>query len=287
MNDEKRPSLGVVVIAKNEETDISAFLNHLLPWVDEMVIVDDGSTDGTLDIIRPHGSRITLIEQRMDPEGGFAAQRNLGIDAATADWLLHMDVDERVTAELAEEISAKIQDTGKDAYRFWRLNFYLHRAMKHGGLQRWNDVHLAKRETLRFSGKVHERAELTCGDDRVGQLGSRMWHLADESFSERLSKHVQYTGIESELILAKNIKVRWYHLIYKPIRYTVSTYIKHQGFREGTLGLIYAIHQFNAAFNWYALAWDAQNRIPRQTLEDEVSEGWRAFNVQSGSQRDD
>jgi len=93
----KRATLAAVAICKNEERDIRGFLDHLLPWIDEVVVIDDGSTDRTLEILRAEGDRVTVIERSMDPVDGFAGQRNAGIDAARSDWLIHMDIDERVT----------------------------------------------------------------------------------------------------------------------------------------------------------------------------------------------
>src|SRR2546428_14092308 len=96
-----RPTLGVVAISHNEETDMPGFLEHLLPWVDEIVIVDDGSTDETIQIARAAGPKVKIISSPRQPGEYYSHQRNKGIDAATSDWLLHMDIVERVTPELA------------------------------------------------------------------------------------------------------------------------------------------------------------------------------------------
>ena len=265
------PTLGVVAISKNEEEDMPRFLDHLLPWVDEIVIVDDGSTDATLEIIKAAGPKVKLIEHLMDHDLGFARQRNLGVEEASSDWLLHMDIGERVPPAFAKEILTSIRDDQKDGFRLRRLNFYLHRALRHGGLQRWNQVHLARRESLRFVGRVHERAELTCQQDRIGQLNQMMWHLNDNSFLERLEKSARYSELEGRRIVESGLNVRWYHFLFHPLFRAANVYIRRQGFRDGVPGLIYAFHQFNSTFNWYALAWDTQNRISRKTLEDDIA----------------
>ncbi|MCH7665346.1 MAG: glycosyltransferase, partial [Acidobacteria bacterium] len=74
------PTLGVVAIAKNEEEDMPRFLELLLPWVNEIVVVDDNSADATLEIVKAAGAKVKLIEHRMEDELGFAGQRNLGIE---------------------------------------------------------------------------------------------------------------------------------------------------------------------------------------------------------------
>ena len=100
----KAPTLGVVAICRNEQRDLGGFLEHLLPWVDEIVLVDDGSTDDTLKIARNAGPKVSVISSPRLPGEYFSHQRNKGIKAARSEWLLHMDIDERVTPELRREI---------------------------------------------------------------------------------------------------------------------------------------------------------------------------------------
>ena len=150
------PTLGVVAISYNEEKDLLGFIDHLLPWVDEIVIIDDGSSDRTADIASIKGSKVHFILSPRKEGEFFSHQRNKGIANSSCDWLIHMDIDERVTPALATEILMAISDTTKDAYRFRRKNFFLHRAMRGGGWQDWNLIHLARRSVLKFGGMYHE-----------------------------------------------------------------------------------------------------------------------------------
>ena len=193
MKKNTEPTIGVVAISKNEEVDMPHFLRHLVDWVDEIIIVDDGSTDSTKEIILSFGTKVKLVEQKMDIQnGGFAEQRNHGIKAATADWLLHMDIDERITPSFAREIKNAIQDTQFNAYRYRRLNFFLHRPMKGGGLQDWNNPQLARRGFHRFENSVHETCIVDGMPASIGQLRYKMWHLNDESYLERMNKSMVY-----------------------------------------------------------------------------------------------
>jgi (heptosyl)LPS beta-1,4-glucosyltransferase len=92
-----KPTLGVVAISYNEEIDLPGFLEHLVTWVDEIVIVDDGSTDSTEQIASNYGSKVKFIRSKRVKGEYYSDQRNKGIDNANSDWLLHMDIDERVT----------------------------------------------------------------------------------------------------------------------------------------------------------------------------------------------
>jgi glycosyltransferase involved in cell wall biosynthesis len=268
-------ALGVVVIARNEERDLPGFLQNVLPWADELVIVDDESTDATAAIAQAAGSKVTVVRRAMETIGGFAAQRNAGIDAARADWLLHMDVDERVTPELAREIRRATREGDRDAYRFRRLNFFLHRPMRGGGWQRWNHAHLARRGRHRFAGAIHEQCVVDGGDSRTGQLRGHMWHLNDEDYVERVGKNLRYMQYSGEEIVARGIRVRWYHLLGVPLWRGLRSYVLDGGFREGTRGLLFAQYTASSVFNWWAHAWDLQNRIPREQLEDELGSIWR------------
>ena len=178
--------------------------------MDEIVIVDDGSTDKTAAMARAAGPKVNFISSPRRAGEYYSDQRNKGIDAATSDWLLHMDIDERVTPELAAEILTAIRDPAKDGYQFRRLNFFLHRAMRGGGWQNWNLIHLARRDKFRFGGKMHETTLLEAREEHVGQLLAYMWHLNDADYVERVRKNMVYMQIEAENLSERGFRVRWY-----------------------------------------------------------------------------
>jgi len=272
-----RVTLGVVAISRNEEKDMRAFLAHLLPWVDEIIVVDDQSTDSTTDIIRAAGPKVKLLQHRMSEEQGFAGQRNAGIEAATADWLLHMDIDERVTPALAYEMLRAIQDETKNAYRYHLHNFFLHRPMRGGSWQSWNKPWLVRRGKHHFRNRVHEECIVDGASETIGQLTAKMWHLNDENYRERMRKSMQYCELEADRILERGCPVQWYDFVVRPGAMLLRRYILQQGFRDGVLGLISAIHSADAVFRAYVLAWDKQHDIPRSQLEQEILEQWSTF----------
>lgn len=273
--DEMAPTLAAVAICRNEEVDLPGFLENFVPWVDEIVLVDEFSTDRTAEIARAAGNKVKLIQRRRDAESGFAGQRNAGIAIARSTWLLHLDIDNRAPPELAQEIRHAIEDDEKNAFYYRRVNFFLHRQMRGTGLQHWNYPWLARRDKCSFENVLHERCIVEGGPCEIGQLHCPMWHLNDDSYNERLRKSFQYCEIEAMNLLNTGRQVRWFDFLIQPLWVIIKRYVRHNAFRDGIPGLIFTLHSADAVFRAYALAWDTQHCIPRETLEDLMREAWR------------
>lgn len=268
------PTIGVVAISYNEERDFPGFLENLDPWVDEVVVVDDGSTDQTSAIAATWGGKLNFLVSPRRKGEYYSHQRNKGIGAAQSDWLLHMDIDERVTPALAREICLAIRDPAFDAYRYRRLNYFLHRPMKGGGLADWNLVHLAKREMLRFGGMFHESCDVDVSPERVGQLREKMLHFNDESYVERLRKSAIYQKEVVGGILKQDKRTGMVGLAWAFCSEFARKYFWKRGIFDGVPGLIWALHAASASFRARAQVWDEQNRIERRELEEKLKEEW-------------
>ena len=256
-----------VVIVRNEELNLPGLLDNLLDWIDEVVLIDDGSTDKTGQIARDAGPKVRLIDHPMIPEKGFAGQRNAGIETATSEWLLHLDCDERISSELRAEIVAKTENTELNAMRYTRLNYFMHRPMRYGGWASWNRPQIARKGMHHFTGLVHETCVIEGGDAATGQLNALMHHLNDHDFAQRLAKSTQYSQMEADKLIERAETVRPASLLTKPLREFVKKYVVQQGFRDGVPGLVAALHGATSIFRIRALAWDHQNAIPREKLE--------------------
>ncbi len=264
-------TLGVVAISYNEEEDLPGFLANLIGWVDEIIIVDDGSSDRTEEICAAAGDSVRFIRSPRQSGEYYSDQRNKGIDAAQSDWLLHMDIDERVSPELAREIRAAIQNEKMDGYRFRRLNHFMHRPMQGGGWQDWNLIHLARRELFRFGGMFHETCNLDAPAHRVGQLRGKMIHFNEHDFEKRLKKSSTYLEEVVKHVEASGRQVSGWQILWAPTKEFLKKYFYKKGFLDGTPGLISALHSATAVFRAHALVWDRQNRISRAELERQVS----------------
>jgi glycosyltransferase involved in cell wall biosynthesis len=267
MKNMSRPSLGVVAICKNEEKNLPSLFNNLIEWVDEIVIVDDVSTDRSRKIAEAAGNKVLFVTHQMSKEQGYAGQRNVGIESATADWLLHMDCDERVTQELADEIRAAIRSTDLFGFRYRRLNYFLHRPMRHGGWKSWNRPQLARRGQHKFRGQLHESCKINGGEAKIGQLSCLMLHLNEESFDERLKKSARYVELTAQDYAATGPKVSGARIFLRTAREFIKKYLLQKGFLDGTPGLISALHSATAEFHSQALVWDRQHAISRTEIE--------------------
>jgi (heptosyl)LPS beta-1,4-glucosyltransferase len=159
-----------------------------------------------------------------------------------------------------------------DAYRYRRLNFFLHRPMKGGGWQDWNLVHLARRQVFRFSGMFHEDCLVDAPPERIGQLKSLMWHLNDDSYLERMGKSNLYCLEQARNLKESGRRIRWWHLLLLPAIEFLKKFFKKKGYRDGTLGLMFSLHATSASFKACALVWDEQNPVSRQSVEEQLGE---------------
>jgi glycosyltransferase involved in cell wall biosynthesis len=144
-----RATLSVAMIARNEEANLPRTL-AAVRWADEIVIVDSGSVDRTPDIARSFGAKHSF--NRDFP--GHAAQKNVAIDKCTGDWILLLDADEVVSPELAEEIQKMLESPKYEAYWLPRLNLFLSRWMRHGGVYPDHKLRLFKRGSARVQEGV-------------------------------------------------------------------------------------------------------------------------------------
>jgi glycosyltransferase involved in cell wall biosynthesis len=259
--------IGVVAICYNESRDIVGFVENIRNWVDEIVIIDDGSTDSTQSLIdgliEP---KLKFIKSPRQAGEFFADQRNKGIDISNCEWLLHMDIDERVTSSLRNEIIAAISQYELDAFRFKRKNYFLNRPMRGGGWADWNQIHLAKKTHLRFSGMYHEKVELM-DNTKIGQFNSFMIHLNDDNYSERIVKSQRYLIEITNELRSSNKRITLLLIFHIGITEILKKYIIKRGYLDGKLGLFWALHAAMARMKAAMILWDEQHRFERDNIQ--------------------
>jgi glycosyltransferase involved in cell wall biosynthesis len=252
-------TLSVALITRNEAANLPRTLASVR-WANEIVVVDSGSTDATLEIARTGGARVFE-----EPWKGFGAQKNSAIAHASGDWILSLDADEEVSAELAQEIQALLAgEPAYSAYRIPRLNHFLGRPLRHGGY--WPDpkLRLFRRGAAHFADRpVHETM---AADGPVGRLRGPLIHHCYPTISDYIEHMNRYSSIAAErLVDSGRASDSWLWLAWNALLNPSATFLYNYffrlGFLDGRAGLLQHInHSFY--IHWkFGKAWQmAQER---------------------------
>ena len=237
-------TLSVILITMNEENFVRACLESV-SWVDEIIVVDSGSTDNTIDICREYTDIILVTDWP-----GPGAQRNRAIDMATGDWILALDADEWVTPELKSEIQIVISDPGdKVAFEMPRLSSYCGRYMRHSGW--WPDriTRLFKRGSARFNAElIHDHMIF---DGKVGRLSHHLMHEAFEDLTDVLGKVNRYSTDSAQVMLGHGKKSSLLTAIAHGLWSFFHTYVIRAGFLDGREGFILAVSNAEGTYYKY------------------------------------
>ena len=237
--------ISATIITYNEERNIARAIESLR-CSDEILVVDSGSTDRTIEIAGKLGARI--VEH---PFKGYAEQKNYAAEQAENDWILAIDADESLSEGLEGEIlHVKKNGPEYDAYTVPRLAQYLGRWILHSGWHPDRKVRLYDRRRARWAGDfVHESVQV---DGRVGHFRSNLLHFTCDSLSEHLRTMDRYTTLAAEQLVSQGGKIGWSKLLLDPPWTFFKTYVVDRGFLDGAEGL--AIAYMAAIYNFLKYA---------------------------------
>lgn len=265
------PTISAIVIARNEADMISNCL-ETLKWCDEVVVVDNQSSDHTGEIAQHWGARV------IEGQGDFATLRNLGLQKCKADWLLYIDADERVIPTLAKEIRAAMVDSTHSALSVSRSNVLYGHLLVHGGWNQDRVVRLFRREKLlKWSGAVHEHAEV---EGTSGELKTQLLHLTHRNVIDGLIKSSHWTPIEAQLLFESGIpKVKATTIMRKGVMEVWRRIVVKRGYQDGVAGWVEALVQGINRMLVYMQVWELQQKpsLPEryQKFETQVSHLWK------------
>lgn len=240
--------LSVTVITKNEATNIEACLRSVL-FADQVVVLDSGSTDSTVEIARSLGAEVSI-----NPDWqGFGVQKNRALALANSDWVLSLDADERLSPELQAEIQVVLEAPAFDAYSFPRLSSYCGQYMHHSGWYPDRVTRLFRRQTAQFSDDlVHERIITS---SPVGKLRSQLLHESYRSFESVLDKANRYSSAGAQSMLEKGKTASLGTALKHGIWAFFRTYFLRLGFLDGRMGLVLAISIAESTYYRYLKLW--------------------------------
>ena len=288
-------TLSVVIITCNEEANLPRTLESV-KWADEIIVVDSGSTDRTVEIAKSYGAKVFI-----EPWKGFAAQKNSALEKATGEMILSLDADEELSPELQEEIrklldGTLIFDTKKIGKRleqevnhpdalaglhaarshsdnvkfsgFWiaRKNFFLRRWIRFGGFYPDRKLRLFRTGLARFENRaVHEDIKLSRRDSEhvhtTLELRFPIIHHAYPTLSSYIEHMNRYSSLGAQMAVEKGGRgFSFIDIVLRPVFTFVYNYFLRLGFLDGREGLL--LHLYHSAYvSWkYAKVWEFTRR---------------------------
>lgn len=246
-------NISAIILTRNAEEVIADCLDSV-SFCDEILVIDEGSTDRTTEIAKHLGAKVYSLISR-----SFAERRNYGAKKASGKWLLYIDSDERISPMLRESIKA-VADQGEkntiSAYTLQRKNFYF-------GKHEWPYIeHLErffKKSALKeWQGELHETA-LVKGE--IGELDGYLLHYTHRDLTSMVEKTILWSQVEAELRFINNHpKMTWWRFPRVMLTAFWASYVKQKGYKAGTAGLVESMYQAFSMFITYARLWEMQNK---------------------------
>jgi glycosyltransferase involved in cell wall biosynthesis len=248
--------LSAVIITKNEEHNIKKCIDHLIDWVDEIVVFDSFSTDRTVAVLEEFRSakiKVTQIEWQ-----GFARTKNLAVEAASGDWILSVDADELVTPELRAEIQRLVGTAEREGYLIPRLLYFCNRPVRYGGSYPDYQLRLFRKDAGRFEETpVHESVKLS---SQPGRLKNHMLHYSYRTMFDYWARLNRYTELDAEKKFRQGKRFRFYRVFVLQLEIVKRLFLR-MGILDGFPGIFYHIFSAVSSLVKYAKLWEYQETI--------------------------
>lgn len=249
--------LSVIILTKNSENHIVDCIESVNLLADEIIVIDDNSTDRTVDLADRLGARVETLPGKAG-EVNFSEKRDFGLKKAKNKWILYIDADERVTRELKQSILKVINGDSSEyhAYKILRKNFYF-------GTHPWPYVESLERLFLKSSlkgwkGQVHETPLV---DGKIGELDGLLLHYTHTDLTSMVDKTLIWSKIEADLrFKSHHPQMTWWRFPRVMLTAFYDSYIRQKGYKAGTVGLIESMYQAFSMFITYARLWEIQQK---------------------------
>ncbi|MEW6508945.1 MAG: glycosyltransferase family 2 protein [Bacteroidota bacterium] len=247
-----KEKLSVVIIAGNEEKNIRDCLESV-KWADEIIVIDSESTDNTREIAKEFTPNVFVKKWE-----GFVPQRKFSIEKTSNDWVLSVDADERVSAELKIELQKLLGSSNKlNGYFVPRQNYFLNKLIKSCG---WYPDYQMRLFNKCFAGisnrKVHEGFEVK---GKTGKLKNHLIHFTHQNITDTIKKINEYSYLQA-LEKKNGKKVKAVNLIFNPAAAFLNHFIGRKGFRDGIHGLMVSLIHSITNLLTYMKTWELQNK---------------------------
>lgn len=236
--------ISALILAKNEERNIEACIKTLL-FVDDILVIDDFSTDKTKEIAESLGARV--IQRSMN--GDWGAQQTFAIQQAKYEWVLFVDADERISEPLAKEIRAVVEKGEKKAYWIQRENKFYHHHATHGVLRPDYVDRLFPAKGSYVEGYVHPKIVTPYPNEKLHGI---MYHYTYDSWQHQLNKLNNYTTLAAAKYKKNHKKCNFFlDIVLRPFWAFFKVYILNLGFLDGKIGWILSTNHYFYTMNKY------------------------------------
>lgn len=248
----EKTSVSLVIITLNEEQNIERCIQSV-PFASDIVVLDSGSTDRTVDIARRLGARV-----RVEPWRGYQKQKTRAMALALNNWVISLDADEALSKDAAQEIQEMLAKgtLDQDGYELPRVTYHLGRWIHHGGWYPDHQLRFFHREKCKWSEKeVHERLMA----DKVGRLKGPILHWSFVDLADQVETINRYSGLMAEEWVKTGKGFSAFNLVLKPVTKFIEQFVVKGGYRDGMPGLIIAMASAFSVFLRFAKLWEKKH----------------------------
>ncbi len=255
--------LSVVIITKNEEQMIKTCLESI-KWADEIIIIDQDSTDNTIEIAKKYTDKIFNNNSQ-----DFSERRNFGMEKTSGNWVLYIDSDERVLEPLKIEIQKLIQDSKYSAYAISRKNVIFGKAVNYEPYKNdWMIKLFKKVDFQTWVGKVHEYGKFK---GELGYTKNSLLHLTHRDLDQIVLKSLAWSNIDAKLRLdANHPRMTSWRFLRIFITETFNQGVARGGFFNGTVGVMDSMLQVFSLYMTYVRLWQLQQPKPLEETYKEI-----------------
>jgi glycosyltransferase involved in cell wall biosynthesis len=256
----RRETITAYVYTRNEERNIADCIASVA-WCDEVLVVDDFSTDRTAEIARGLGARV--LEHRFE---GFREQSQFALEQVRSEWALSLDADERVSPALKGSIEDMLAapDPDVNGYRLGRVTRHLGVLFRYGTLFK-GARRLARTKRCRWVG-FNPHCTLSI-EGAIGELAGDFLHFRDRSLQSQAEVYNRYSTLKADEMDAAGRRAGAASILLRPFGRFLRSYVVKQGFRHGTAGLVAAMEEAVYDFYKYAKLWEKRGsqRAPHES----------------------
>ncbi|MCS7196088.1 MAG: glycosyltransferase family 2 protein [Aquificaceae bacterium] len=234
--------LSALILTKDEEDNIGRAIKSLQGLAEEVIVLDSGSKDRTVEIAKSMGARVFFREWQ-----GYPAQLNYGVELCSGEWVLVVDADEEVSERLKESIKEVLSKPEYEVYKVCRRTYYLGGFLRHAWYPEWR-VRLFKKGRVTFQGELHETAVYS---SKAGKTKGDLYHYSYKNLKDQYRKTLKYAEEMAHIMHRSGKRFRTYHLLFNPFWHFLKVYLFQLGFLDGLRGFLVASSAFIYTFLKY------------------------------------